>query len=148
MEIEIIEVIWKQSKIYIPFNNKESIVYSKNGLVFGYKSKETLTLALSNAKEIVDNGVSFDFDNTNLLNPIDYNDLLNKWNFLADISSIYKMYFEGNEPKFDSTYSYLFCCYTSKEPLSTLLRVPKFVLTDLKLVFKRIHRVLKRIQII
>jgi len=32
MEIEIIEVIWKQSKIYIPFNNKESIVYSKNGL--------------------------------------------------------------------------------------------------------------------
>ena len=62
MEIEIIEVIWKQSKIYIPFNTKESIVYSKNGLVFGYKSKETLTLALSNANEIVDNGVSFDFD--------------------------------------------------------------------------------------
>ncbi len=143
MELEVINVIYNGTNYYTMFENEESTLYHENHKFIIYSSKEKL-LAYFSSQNVIDNGISYNFDETNINNPIDYTDVLNKWNLLMDISSIKNMHFEGNEKEYTSLYNYLFCCYTSKEPIPTKYRIPNIYINKLRKIFIKAERELRR----
>jgi len=143
MKLEVINVIYNGIDYYTMFENEESTLYHENHKFIIYSSKEKL-LAYFSSQNVIDNGISYNFDETNINNPIDYTDVLDKWNLLMDISSIKNMHFEGNEKEYTSLYNYLFCCYTSKEPIPTKYRIPNVYINKLRKIFKKAERELRR----
>ena len=143
MELEVINVIYKGKKYYTLFENEESTLYHENHKFIIHCNKEKL-LAYFPSQNVIDNGISYNFDETNINNPIDYTDVLDKWNLLMDISSIKNMHFEGNEKEYTSLYNYLFCCYTSKEPIPTKYRIPNVYINKLRKIFIKADRELRR----
>ncbi len=143
MELEVINVIYKGTNYYTMFGNEESTLYHENHKFIIYSSKEKL-LAYFSSQNVIDNGISYNFDETNINNPIDYTDVLDKWNLLMDISSIKNIHFEGNEKEYTNLYNYLFCCYTSKESIPTKYRIPNVYINKLRKIFKKAERELRR----
>ena len=143
MGLEVINVIYNGINYYTMFEIEESTLYNENKKFIVFTNKDKL-LAYFSSQKVINNNMSYNFDETNLNNPIDYTDVLNKWNLLMDISSIKNMHFEGNEKEYTSLYNYLFCCYTSKEPIPTKYRIPNAYIIKLRRVFKKAERELGR----
>ena len=143
MKLEVINVIYNGTDYYTMFENEESTLYHENHKFIIYSSKEKL-LAYFSSQNVIDNGISYNFDETNINNPIDYTDVLDKWNLLMDISSIKNMHFEGDEKEYTSLYNYLFHCYTSIEPIPMKYRIPNVYINKLRKIFKKAKRELRR----
>ena len=143
MELEVIKVIYNVTNLYTIFDNEESTLYHENNKFIIYTKKEKL-LANFSSESVSDEGITLNFDNTELNNPIDYKDILDKWNFIMDISSIKKMHFEGNENKYTSVYSYLFRCYFAINPLPPRYRISDLYLAKISKVFRKAKRELNR----
>ena len=95
---------------------------------------------------IVDSSLAiYDFDNTTLINPIDYSDVLNKWNILNTIAKMYKMYFEGDSNKRTYTYDFLFKCVVSIEELPKYIYLPDKCIKDINKVFIKKDRFLNKL---
>lgn len=94
---------------------------------------------------ILDNNVAeYDFD-TMPANPIDYTDVLNKWNMLDTISSNLNITFEGSENKYDEVYDYLFSCYFAVNPLPELYKIPNEYFQLINNVFDKQTEILEKI---
>lgn len=143
MELEVIKVIYNGTNLYTIFENEESTLYHENNKFIIYTKKEKL-LAYFSSENVSDEGITLNFDNIELNNPIDYKDILDKWNFFMDISNIKKMHFEGNEKKYSSVYNYLFCCCTAIDPLPPRYRIPNLYLAKISKVFRKAKRELNR----
>ena len=143
MELEVINIIFNGTNYYTMFENEDSTLYHENYKFIIYSSKEKL-LAYFSSQNVIDNNISYNFDETNVNNPVDYNDVLNKWNLLMDISSVKNMHFEGNEKEYTRLYNYLFCCCTSIEPIPIKYRIPNVYIIKLRKVFKKAKRELRR----
>ena len=96
------------------------------------------------SQNVIDNGITYNYDETNINNPIDYTDVLDKWNLLMDISSIKNMHFEGDEKEYTSLYNYLFRYYTSIKPIPMKYRIPNVYINKLRKIFKKAERELRR----
>ena len=143
MELEVIKVIYKGIDYYAMFENEESTLYHENHKFIVFTDKKKLLAYFSN-QNVIDKNFIINFDDTNLNNPIDYKDILEKWNLFMGISSIKNMHFEGNEKEYTSTYNYLFCCYTSIEPLPEKYRIPNIYVIRIRKVFKKAKREIER----
>ncbi len=142
-EVTIIEIKYKDDVKYLLFDNDESTVISngRGGVLTGNSLKELSFPEYTYVEDIA----SYNFD-LEVENPIDYNDRLQKWNLLYDIARISNhTYFEGNSPKVQKTYDLLFCLCTYIDELDNTLYLPQKYVDDLKKVFGKAHKVLRKI---
>ena len=100
---------------------------------------------LSKYYEIDESLYIYNFDGIKLFNPIDYNDILNKWNILNTIAKMFNMYYEGDSKKRTYTYNYLFCCVTSIEELPKMIRMPDKCIKDINKVFCKKDKYLNKL---
>ena len=87
--------------------------------------------------------VIYDFDIAPS-NPINYKDILNKWNLLNTISESLNIFFEGNERKYDKPYHFLFSCYFAINPLSPTYRIPDNYFCMINKVFSKQGKLLNK----
>ena len=87
--------------------------------------------------------VKYDFDIAPT-NPIDYKDILDKWNLLNTISESLNIFFEGNERKYDNPYHYLFSCCFAINPLPPTYRIPNNYFCLINKVFNKQNKILNR----
>ena len=89
--------------------------------------------------------VNYDFDQIVYFNPIDYNEVLDKWNLLNTIAKMFSMYFEGDKKDKTFTYNYLFRCVFSTEELPEKYKLPNKCILDINKVFKKTERYMKKL---
>ncbi len=141
VELSIVKIRFREKDIFILFDNYESTIFKKDGKIFTAISPTYFECLQMN---IVGDICFFDYDNIVLENPIDSNDILNKWNFLMDIASAFGMYFEGNAKKHTKAYNYLFCCSTAINKTKND-KLPKYCIESLRKVFAKKYKLLNRL---
>lgn len=85
----------------------------------------------------------YDFD-LPLEGEIDYSSLLNNWNLLNTLAGTFGMYFEGDRKKYDGLYNLLFRLSTCAEQIAPKIRLCRAHARQLKRIFHRRERFLKR----
>ncbi len=140
MELSIVEVKYKDKIAYVLFDNDESTIYKRDGEIVLSANKEDFEFFSINH----DTDCFFDYDNIPLENPLNADDVLNKWNFLSDIATTFGMYFEGNEKKHTKAYDHLFHCATAIDK-KELYWLPHDCILSIKKVFAKKHRQLNRL---
>ncbi len=140
MELSIVKVKYKNKIVYVLFDNEQSTIYKIDGKIF-YSDN---ICDFNDFSINHDTDCFFDYDNITLKNPINADDVLNKWNFLQDIATAYGMHFEGNEQKHTGAYDYLFHCAMAMDK-NKLFCLPKNYILSIKKVFAKKHRQLNRL---
>ena len=121
----------------------ELLVRNKN--IICYNSEKELIDSEKSIYEIDDSLVVYDFTKINYENPVDYKEVLDKWNLLDTIAKMYNMYFEGNQKNKTYTYKYLFSCVFSIDELPKYYKLPKKCLLDINKVFKKTGRYMSKL---
>lgn len=106
---------------------------------------ELISFCARNNLILDDSIAEYDFD-VIPTNPIDYRDVLNKWNMLDTISSNLNIVFEGNENKYNEVYDYLFSCNFAIEPLPPLYKISNEYSQLIHNVFNKQSEILEKIQ--
>ncbi len=140
VELSIVKVKYKDELVYVLFDNDESTIYKKDGEIVLSTTEDDFEFFSINH----DIDCYFDYDNIPLENPINADDVLNKWNFLHDIATAFGMHFEGNEQKYTRSYDYLFHCATAIDK-KELYWLPQDCILSIKKVFGKKHRQLNRL---
>ena len=130
--------------ITLYFDDNDNLLRQDDGIIC-YDSEEELLAAQKEHFSIDKYLYVYDFDTIKITNPIDYKDILNKWNILNTIAKMFNMYFEGDSNKRSYTYNYLFYCSLSIEKLPQLFKIPDRCIKDLNKVFSKKDRYLKRL---
>ncbi len=86
----------------------------------------------------------YDFD-VMPTNPIDYRNILDKWNILNTISTNLNIAFEGNENTYNDVYNYLFSCNFSVNSLPTLYKITDNYFRLINSVFNMQTKVLQKL---
>lgn len=87
----------------------------------------------------------YEFD-APISNPIDYSNILHKWNLLNTIAGTWKMYFEGDSKKYNALYDLLFRLSTPVEPIPEVYDVGEKYLKYILKVFRKKDRFLERFE--
>ncbi len=140
MELSIVKVKYKNKIVYVLFDNEQSTIYKIGGKIFYSDNISDFNDFSINH----DTDCFFDYDDIMLENPINADDILNKWNFLTDIALTFNMYFKGNEKKYTKAYDCLFRCATAIDK-KELYYLPHDCILSIKKVFSKKHRQLNRL---
>lgn len=121
----------------------ELLIRNKNSIC--YNSEKELIDFERLVYELDDSLVVYDFNKINYENPVDYKEVLDKWNLLNTIAKMYKMFFEGDQKDKTYTYNYLFNCVFSKDELPKSYKLPVKCVLDINKVFKKTERYIKKL---
>ena len=88
----------------------------------------------------------YDFD-APIENPIDYHNILNRWNLLNTIAKDFGMFFEGDSKKYNSLYDLLFRLNTPVEPIPPMYHICEKYYKYILNVFKKKDRFLRRFEL-
>lgn len=140
-----IKIMYKGKVFFSLYFDEGDTLLGIDGKIICYSTMEELCNNLKNHFIIDKSLCIYDFDNLNLNNPIDYNDILVKWNLLNTIAKMFNMYFEGNAKERTYTYNYLFSCNFAIEKLPKTIEMPNRCIKDINKTFKKKDRYLKRL---
>ena len=87
----------------------------------------------------------YDFDEP-IKNPLNYSEILDKWNLLNTIANIFGMFFEGDLRKYNAVYNFLFRLSTPIEPIPPTLFINKKYLEKILKVFRKRSRFLNNFE--
>lgn len=140
-----VKFIYKDEEFISLYFDDDKLL-TQDDKILCYNSKKEL-YETQTGNFIIDESLSiYDFDVKNITNPVDYKDVLNKWNILNTIAKMFNMYFEGDSNKRNYTYNYLFHSSFLKENLPKLYKIPDRCIKDLKKVFYKKDRYLKKLK--
>ena len=143
-----IEIKYKNEEYYTLYFDIDDNLLSNKKNIICYKNIQKIIDVYSETYKIASEIVVYDFNNKNYENPIDYKETLNKWNLLNTMSSMFKMYFEGDSKKRTRTYVYLFSCCFAIEKLPQKVALPKKCIDDINKVFRKQERFLEKLVIV
>lgn len=121
----------------------DCILHSDTHLVRFNDYDQLISFCLKNNLTIADDTCTYDFD-SQVIAPTDYSDVLNRWNLLNTISNIFRMYFEGNDQKYNSVYDLLFRYSTSITELPQAVTFNEKTNRQLLKVFQKKDRLINR----
>ena len=140
-----IKIMFKNEDFFTLYFDEDDELLIKNNEIVCYKSeKELYDVECLNYK-IDESLCVYDFNRNIYQNPIDYNEVLDKWNLLNTIAKGFKMYFEGDQKNKTFTYNFLFKCVFSEEALPKYYKLPKKCILNINKVFKKSERYLRKL---
>ena len=140
-----IKIIFKNECFFTLYFDDTDELLTRNKNIICYKSEKELIDSEKLMYELDNSLVVYDFNITKYNNPVDYKEILDKWNLLNTIAKMHKMYFEGDQKDKTFTYNYLFSCVVSKEELPKYYKLPNRCILDINKVFKKIERYIKKL---
>lgn len=120
-----IKIIYKNEDFFTLYFDDIDELLKNDKKIVCYNSVKELINSESLMYKIDDSLCVYDFNKNYYFNPIDYNEVLDKWNLLNTISKMFGMYFEGDQKNKTYTYEYLFSCVFSKEEIPKYYKLPK-----------------------
>ena len=114
-------------------------------LLYFQSTTEMKRFCITNELTIENDIVEYDFD-TPISNPIDYKNVLDKWNLLNTIASNFGMFFEGDLKKYTALYDFLFRLNTSIEPIPATYNIGEKYFKYILKIFRKKDRFLERFE--
>ena len=114
-------------------------------LLYFQSTTEMKRFCITNELTIENDIVEYDFD-TPISNPIDYKNVLDKWNLLNTIASTFGMFFEGDLKKYTALYDFLFGLNTSIEPIPATYNIGEKYFKYILKIFRKKDRFLERFE--
>lgn len=131
--------------LYYYTADSDALLHDGRSIIFFTTADEMCAFCKSHSLLIEGETAVYDFD-APIENPIDYSQLLNRWNLLDTISETLSMYFEGKRREYDRLYDTLFRCSTCRESIPPEVYLSKKDICGLKRVFKRQARCFRRFE--
>ncbi len=140
-----IKIIFRNECFFTLYFDDTDELLIRNKNIICYNSEKELIDFEKLMYELDDSLVVYDCNKTNYEDPVDYKEVLDKWNLLNTIAKMYKMYFEGDQKDKTYTYNYLFSCVFSKDELPKCYKLPEKCVLDINKVFKKTERYIKKL---
>lgn len=140
-----IKIIFRNEYFFTLYFDDTDELLIRNKNIICYNSEKELFDSERVMYELDESLVVYDFNKKTYENPVDYKEVLDKWNLLNTIAKMYKMYFEGDQKDKTYTYNYLFSCVFSKDELPKYYKLPKKCVLNINKVFKKTERYMKKL---
>ncbi len=133
--------------LYYYTERSDSILHTDEKHLLYFISTKQMDNFCKNNGWTIENGVAeYDFD-APIFDPIDYKQVLEKWNLLNTIAGTFGMFFEGDLKKYNALYDLLFRLNTPVKPILPTYAVGEKYFKYILKVFRKKDRFLERFEI-
>lgn len=121
----------------------DSILHNDKNILYFSSVEDMEAFCVGNHLQMAEELVAYDFD-APTANPVDYVRLLDNWNLLNTIATMFGMFFEGDCKKYDPLYDLLFRLNTPIKPIPPMYRMREKEYYSILKVFRKKDRFLDR----
>ena len=129
--------------LYYDTKRSDAVLHCQGKVLYFQSMAEMQSFCQEKGLEMQNDTVVYDFD-APIQNPIDYKQVLHRWNLLDTIADTLGMYFEGDGDRYTAVYDLLFRAYTSATPIPPTWRLREKDYRYVLRVFRKQDRFFRR----